>query len=768
MITALINDVATANAPTLLVLDDLHLVKSEAIVQLLDFLLEHQPPVLHLVIATREEPPLQLARLRAQGKITELRERDLRFTPEESAAFLRQTMGLTLSSDAVQALEARTEGWIAGLQLAALTLHQHPSDPAKVIAAFAGDAPYVMDYLLTEVLQRQPPSLREFIAQTSILDRFTPALCDAVTGRADSRERLAQLERAHAFLVPLDRQGQWFRYHRLFAEALRARLTADQRQTLHRRAAHWYERQGLLHEAIRHALAGAEAAGDTTDAERLIAKAAETTLFTGGLLTLRGWLEALPAACIEANRDLATYQGWALALTGDIASAEAVIATVEGALDRQAHPEAQARLLVLRAFIALLAHQAYESAVALTQEALQLLASRPCAWRVIALWIMAEALERTRPITEAIAAFRKAREAGLDSANQIFVATVEMSLAMALNHNGRRRAAIEVCEEAIARYTDDEGNVSPLVSLILTRLGVLHYEANQLALAQECHEQAVAFSEQLALGRDITFAQGLSASTRYAQGETKAALDALQRASQVAAQTGYTDGSWCRAREADIHLDQGDVAFAHRWAREAGIGLDDAPSYMRLDEQLTYARLLIAQERWDDAQRWLTRLESFFQARALHRWRITAHLLLARIALHHRDQTVAHDHLSQAVELAAPESYVRAFLDEAPAILEYLPDVREVAPDFVDRVLRYARVATSKQSLAAEHLIEPLTDREMDVLPLLAAGLTNKEIAEALYIAPGTVKQHLKNIYGKLQVHNRTEAAKRAQELGLL
>ncbi|MFP4344392.1 MAG: LuxR C-terminal-related transcriptional regulator [Anaerolineales bacterium] len=768
LMTALINDVATASSPFILVLDDLHLVGQDTVAQIGGFLVEHQPPHMHLVITTREDPPLPLVRLRARGKLTELRGRDLRFTTDEAAAFLQRTMGLDIEPDVVRALADRTEGWVTGLQLAAMGLQDMNLDSTLQVNELTGDGRYVMDYLLTEVLQRQSPALRQFMTEIAVLDRLTPALCEAVTGQTESRAFLAQLERAHAFLVPLDGQRTWFRYHRLFAEALRARLSPDRQAVLHERAALWYERQGLLHDAIRHALAGSKVSGETSEAERLIAAAAENTLFTGGLLTLRGWLEALPAASIGANSDLAIVHGWITALTGDIASAEGLIAVAETTLDSDRVPEVHGKLLVLRSFITLLAHREYEAAVALAQEALGVLGARHQPWRVIAFWILAEALERTRPITEAIAAFREAREAGLVSTNRIFVATVEMSLAMALNANGQRRAAVALCEEAVARYTDEEGEISPLASLILSRLGWLHYEANRLELARQCHERAIAAGRQLALGADITFAQGMAANTLYALGETRAALEALQEASALAEQTGYTDGTWSRAWEADIHLRQGDVAFVERWARDVGLGPDDEPSYLRLDTQLTYARLLIAQQRLEDAQWWLSRLESFFDERALHRWRITAQILLASVALQRKDEITIRTHLSEALKLAAPQNYLRAFLDEDPALLEHLPNVAEMAPDFVDELLRYARVPTPKQPLAAEHLVEPLSDRELDVLPLLAAGMTNKEIARALFIAPGTVKQHLKSIYGKLQVHNRTEAAKRAQELGLL
>jgi LuxR family maltose regulon positive regulatory protein len=260
----------------------------------------------------------------------------------------------------------------------------------------------------------------------------------------------------------------------------------------------------------------------------------------------------------------------------------------------------------------------------------------------------------------------------------------------------------------------------------------------------------------------------MAANTFYALGETKTALTALQEAAHNAAQSGYTDDSWCRAWETNIHLQQGDITFAERWAQRAGLSPEDSPSYLQLDAQLTYARLLIAQRRLAEAQRRLTQLDTFYTERALHRWRITAQVLLALTALHRKDAAGIHAHLAQAVELAAPESYFRAFLDEDPALLKHLPDVQTLAPAFVEQLLRYARIPTPKQTLAVEQLIEPLSDRELEVLQLLAAGQSNQEIAQTLFIAPGTVKQHLKAIFGKLQVHNRTEAARRAQELGLL
>ncbi|HNT74034.1 MAG TPA: LuxR C-terminal-related transcriptional regulator [Anaerolineae bacterium] len=765
---ALINDVVSADAALILVLDDLHLLHGEAVEQILRFLVDNRPPLMHLVITTREDPPLPLARLRARGQLTELREADLRFTPEETAAFLQQTPGLALAPEAVHALESRTEGWITGLHLAALALQEHPADAAAWIAGFTGDNRYVMDYLLTEVLHRQPEPLRQFMAQTALLERFTPALCESVTGRGDSQALLAQLESAHTFLIPLDAQRQWFRYHRLFAEALRAGLTPAARQDLHARAARWHADHGLLPEAIRHALSYAALSGDSADAERLMALAAEATLFTGNLLTLRGWLAALPPSRVEANDELAMYYGWTLALSGDVAGAEIMIAAAATRFDQGTlAPEVCSKLGILRAFITLLTYRDYEVALALVREALPLLAERQ-PWRVIALWILAEALERTRPIPEAIAAFRAAREAGLTAATSVFVATVEMSLAAALNANGQRRAAIRLCEEAIARYTDEDGRLSSLAGLILSRLGLLHYEANQLTLARQYHEQAVACSRQLALGGDVTFSQGFAAPTLYALGETKAALQALQQAAEVAAQTGYTDGGWCRAWEANIHLHQGDLAFAECWAQAAGMGLDAVPTYLRLDEQLTYARLLIAQQRLDDAECWLALLETLAREQALWRWLITVRILQAALALQRREATAVRARLSQAVQLASPETYVRAFLDEDPAVLKFLPDVAQVAPAFVEQLMQHARIPTAAQSLAAAQLIEPLSEREIEVLRVLATGLSNQAIAQALFIAPGTVKQHLKNIFGKLQVRNRTEAVRRAQELGIL
>lgn len=286
LVTPLINDITTSAMALVLVLDDYHHISSLPVHQVVQFLLEHHPPLLHLVISTREDPPLPLPRLRARGQVTELRERGLRFTAEEASTFLAQTMGLHLSAEVVAALEARTEGWIAGLQLAGLALHEDPENAEAFVATFTGDDRYIMDYLVAEVLQRQPEATRDFLRQTAVLDRLTAPLCDAVTGREDSQVVLDQLEGANLFLIPLDRRREWYRYHHLFAEFLCSTLEQEEQKPLHQRAMRWFEAHGLMSQAIRHAIAGASVSGDWEDAERLVRLVAEETIYGGGLLTV--------------------------------------------------------------------------------------------------------------------------------------------------------------------------------------------------------------------------------------------------------------------------------------------------------------------------------------------------------------------------------------------------------------------------------------------------------------------------------------------------
>jgi LuxR family maltose regulon positive regulatory protein len=401
------------DAAQVLVLDDYHLVTSPAVHQALQFLLEHQPSLMHLIISTRQDPPLPLHQLRARGQVTGIGERDLRFTAEEAAAFLNQTMALRLSSEAVAALEARTEGWITGLQLAALALQEGRGDVQSFVSACTGDARYVMDYLVAEVLQRQSEAVREFLRQTAILDRLTAPLCNALTGIENSQEILEQLEGANLFLLPLDHRRQWYHYHRLFAEVLRTTLGQEEQMLLHEKAAHWYESHGLMSQAIQHSLAYASVFEDWDGAEQLIRLAAEEMLYSGSLLTVQGWLDALPDECVRARGELATYKGWVLALTGEVDLAEEYADAAEARLRLAESPGADlGKVLTLRSFIAVFGRQDYEAAIDLAADALGMMKEDQARWRVMALWAMAESQERTTDITESIATLRKARRDG--------------------------------------------------------------------------------------------------------------------------------------------------------------------------------------------------------------------------------------------------------------------------------------------------------------------------------------------------------------------
>jgi LuxR family maltose regulon positive regulatory protein len=766
LITPLINDIVAAGLPITLVLDDYHFISSPAIHKALGFLLKHQPQVLHVVISTREDLPhtLPLPRMRARGLVTEVRERDLRFNTEEIAAFLNQSLDTNLSAQSVKALETRTEGWVAGLQLAALALQEGQEDADTFITAFTGDDHHIISYLVAEVLHQQPAAVRSFLRQTAVLEQLTAPLCDALTEGTDSRQMLDRLDGAN-LLIPLDNQREWYRYHRLFVETLRTTLRPDEKKALHQKAMHWYETQGSTEQAVEHALA----AEDFDDAERLIKQVAEEIMQGGNILKVHHWLETLPDKRVRADGILAFYKGWTSAMTGELTVAQDYVDLAETSFLQTETTDADwGKLLVFRSLIAVLVARDYQRGIETATKALQMLGPNRSNWRVVALWTMAESLERTQNITQTIDVLRQAQQAGMALGEHIFAVVIEGALAKALNDHGRRHQAVQVCQEAIDRFTDGGKRTSLLVGHLFTWMGILAHEANQLEQAHEYHKKAIALNEQVGLEYDLTSSRGLAAPTLYALGEVDAALKALQDMYQNVLRIGYSDPNWFLAQEAHIQLRQGNLPFALRWVERTGLSPDNEPEALDIKSYLVYGHVLLAQNKLADAQRWLERLAKFTEENGLERWLISVRIQQALVAERTEKRPAARDYIEQAVKTAAREDYLRAFLDEDTQVLALLHTVRPAAPTFIDQILNHARKAGMAQVTPHPSLIEPLSERETEVLNLIAAGLTNREIAERLFIAIGTVKRHTNTIYGKLDVHSRTQAVAQAQELGIL
>jgi LuxR family maltose regulon positive regulatory protein len=529
-----------------------------------------------------------------------------------------------------------------------------------------------------------------------------------------------------------------------------------------------------MSQAIQHALASGSITGEWAEGARLVRFAGEETVQRGGLSTVGGWLTVLPDAEVRTDCALAMYRAWVLALNGELSKANEYTRAAAAAMRVGEAPAADlGKLLTLQGFVALFGAQDYERALDLANDALKLLAEDQMYWRVMALWTVAESQERTRHVNEAIATLREARRAGRLLDGQVFSAPAELFLATTLQLHGERREAVAVCQEALEWYTDEEGRISPVAGMILSRLGALCHEANRLEQALEYLKRGLALSEQLAMDSPMMYALGFSAPTLHALGRTDEALEALQKAHQHASRSGLADADWCLALEANIRLDQGDLTAVERWAQEAGVSTEEEPQYLRMDSYLVYARLLLRQERVLEARGWLKRLDGFAQERGLVRYWITIQILQALAAEQAADAQSAGDALGRAARVAAPEAYLRAFLDEGPRVLSLLGGVRHVVPRFVDRVLNAGTEVregepSSSRGPAEQPLFEPLSERELEVLGLIAAGLSNREIAERLVIAVGTVKRHINNLYGKMQVRRRTEAVARGREMGLL
>jgi LuxR family maltose regulon positive regulatory protein len=783
LLASLVNEIAELSVAPITVLDDYHLIESQSIHDSLSFLLEHLPPQMHLVIASRIDPPLPLARLRGRYQLTEVREADLRFTRAETTAFLNETMGLGLAEDDAAALESSTEGWIVGLQLAALALQGTLSLKGKdtvgvetFVQSFGGSHRHIIDYLVEEVLQQQTDVIRDFLFQTAILDRLTGPLCDAVTGRGDSQRMLTRLEQANLFLVPLDDRREWYRYHHLFADFLRvqAGIAPQDLAVLHQKAAQWYEANGFTAEAIKHALA----AGDRARAARLIALSAEDMLRHARLTTFFKWLEALPDEFVRANAELAATVGWALVLRGDLTAAKSYAEAAARSLPVDASQSARAQVVSLQALLALLyGARQNDRAAAIPQarRALKLIGDTNPFFHGMLLSVLGESQRAHGDLESATRTFREAVTLNQQVGNDIMAIVAIANLAILSYERGRRRDAVALCQDIIAQYVYSRGCPTPPAGIAQVILAMMHYEANELALAHRSVLQGLKSNEQTALIAMIFMGKALLSQIQQAMGQTQAALATICKLCQAIT----PENAWrmsvqpAMAIKAELQLKQGDVAAVVRWADAANLSPANTPSYLDERHYLVYVRLLLAQNHPQDAHTLAAKLERLAQRDGRLRSLITIHALqaLTQQALGQEDQSLVY--LRRALFLAAPERYYRSLLDEGVpfAALLFKAQARlgeSVDPVFVKNLLEAFQAELEHAPAQPALLVEPLTERELEVFRHIVAGLSNREIAAELFLAMGTVKKHITNIYGKLGVQRRAQAIARARELDLL
>lgn len=790
LLTGLLNEIAHAPSTFILVLDDYHLVNAGQVDAVLTFLLEHLPPQLHLVITTREDPALPLPRLRARNQLTELRSADLRFTPAEAAAFLDQAMGLTLAAAEVAALERRTEGWIAGLQLAALSM-QGRQDVAGFIQDFSGEHHHVAAYLVEEVLQRQPEAIRDFLLQTSILDRLNGALCEAVTEQPDAAARLETLRRGNYFLIPLDDRRTWVRYHHLFVDVLRACLVAEQpalAPRLHQRASAWYAQQGLTADAIHHALAGQ----DFAQAAALIEQASPALRRSRQEQMILGWLQRLPEEMFQNRPVLSVDYALALLVSGATHGVEERLRAAERWLaaapslpsDMVVVDHAELRRLpgmiaLARAGLAM-AQGDVAGAATCAQQVRDLATDDDHATRGgaagflgLVAWTHGDLETAHRTFSEGLAHFELDGNVADAIAGAIILADIRLA-------QGRLHQAQRTYEQGLRLATTQRAYVLRGAADMHAGLSELAVERNDLHAAAQHLQHCQELGEHNGFPQHPYRWRVARALLLQASGDLDAALTLLDAAEAVYAGDYSPNVRPVAALKVRVWIAQGRLRQARAWAQDRGLSTADDLSYLREFEHITLLRLLLARQPsrplLHEAVTFMVRLLD--AAEAGGRIRSVIELLILQALTHHRqaDTPAALAAVAQALTLAEPEGYMRIFLDGGAEMATLLRQAvaSGIMPDYANELLS----AFTNEHLSPElphipapavaPLVEPLSQREMDILRLFATELSGPEIAQELVIALSTVRTHTKNIYGKLNVNSRQAAVRRAVELGLL
>ena len=798
LVTALINEltVRPETGEVLLVLDDYHLIDSEAVHTSLGFLVEHQPPGLHLVLASRSDPPLALARLRGRGQLAELRAADLRFTTDEAAALLRQgtaVSGVALPETAVVALAARTEGWAAGLQLAGLSLRGR-DDVAGFVAAFTGSHRYVLDYLAEEVLEHQSEQVRTFLLETSVLERLSGELCDAVTGRTGSQARLGQIEAAGLFLVPLDEVRGWWRYHHLFADLLRARLQAEHpgRVTqLHRNAAAWCEEHGLADDAIRHAVA----AGEMTSAARLIEQHFDTVYYWRSEgATIRRWVSALSPDLAMSRPRLLLVQALMAATSNDLEAVEPFLGAAERAAAGAAgelagdpfEPTAgragsmlvnvPALIALVRSYLAKLRGDAENTAAFARQVLAELgggerLVESLAQWNLgTAEWLSGRLVAPERAFASSIAAWRTVGQGTMAAFGGYQLSQVQQA-------QGRLDAAVQTCEQAL-EFAAPPGQPAPaMAGPAYVGLAEVAYQRDELDAALRHATEGIALCRRFVYSAPLAAGLLTLAWIHEAMGDPARAREAMGEVGEASPGPAGPLNP-VPARRARLLLAQGDLVAAASFAQENGLGPDDEPDYAREPGYLVLARVLLVQDRPGQALALLDRLHVAAAAQDRTGSLIEIGALRALALTASGDEAGAVTALAGALALACPQGHVRVFADEGAPMAALLGRLiaaqrtgraaAEVPLGYLARLQRAFGSRRPARDPVPSGIVDPLTSRELQVLEMLAAGRSNQAIASELVVTLDTVKKHVGHVLGKLGAGNRTEAVARARELNLL
>jgi LuxR family maltose regulon positive regulatory protein len=801
ILTSIINELSTLQGRLILILDDYHLISTPPIDEILTSFLEHLPLQLHLIISTRNDPHLPLARLRGSNQLNELRATELRFTFAEISEFLNETMALELSAEDIASLETRTEGWIAGLQLAAISM-QGREDIPDLIKSFTGSNRFVLDYLIEEVLEQQPESVQNFLLTTSILDRMTASLCDALTGETNGQETLEQLDHTNLFIVPLDEERRWYRYHHLFADLLRQRLKQtipEQLPILHRKASEWFEQNEFTAQAIEHALR----AEDFEQATNLIGRYVDALWKVGeqNRTKIHWWLEGLPEELRYSYPQLCIYHAWGQYMNGHIEAAERSLHAAEQALDASSDGDTGAsltkqdqltsldriqlsgRIAAIQAFLA--SHKGdISNSIKYAQQALEYLPEQDLAWRSTTAIALVEAYTFAGEFEAATQARLELLEMSKAAGNIFLSLTVSVRLAIDLRVQGRLQKVIDICQQQFQYANENGWSQTAVVGFLLAIWGETLAELNDLDGATTQTTKGVELVARSQDIRALCWSYLCLARVYFTKGDLVNTEKIIQKMEKALRESEIPP--WITNRLATwkvrLWLAQGKLNAASQWLEERKLITDGRfkpqgeMDYFLIYDYITAARILIATSQLDEATSLLQHLLGSAEAGARTTRMIEILLLQAMAFQALGNTTQAISVLEQALNLAEPEGFIRIFADEGPPMARLLYKALEhgIAPNYTSRLLTAFPEEAPKQTTPTKPkgqktgLIEALTEREIEVLMLISEGLTNQDIASRLFLSLNTVKVHTRNIFQKLTVTNRTEAVARAKGLGIL